>query len=416
MIKDITIIGGGAAGIQAAITAKEHKVLLIEREDRLGGILNQCIHNGFGLHLFNEELTGPEFVDRLVKALNKTKVEVKLDTSVIEINKVNGLFKVVIANPFGLEIITSKAVIITSGSYERTQGAILLPGKRLKGITTAGNAQRYLNYDGYLVGKDVFILGSGDIGLIMARRLSLEGAKVHGVAEIMPHPSGLTRNIVQCLHDYKIPLYLSHTVTDIKGNTSLEEITISKVDEAFNPIKGSEKTIKVDTLLLSVGLRPDIKLVEHLGLKTNKKTGSASVTQNYQSSVEGLFFAGNALHIHDLVDYVAEEAMIATKHMINYVENTIIKPYTIKPIIATKGINYTIPDSIDYMNLNEPFDLYFRTNQKAIKAKFIIKQKDKIIQTFIKTYIQPAQMNRIKLDHQQLIKNEAITLEMEVIK
>lgn len=414
-MKDLIIIGGGAAGIQATITAKDLDVLLIEREHRLGGILNQCIHNGFGLHLFKEELTGPEFTHKLVSELNKHAIEVLLDTSVIEINKVDHLFNITITNTQGLQVITSKAVMITSGSYERTQGAILLPGKRLKGITTAGNAQRYLNYDGYLVGKDIFILGSGDIGLIMARRLSLEGAKVHGVAEIMPHPNGLTRNIVQCLHDYDIPLYLSHTVTDVSGKTAVESITISEVDTQFNPIKGTEKTFYVDTLLLSVGLRPDIKMVEHLALQVNKKTSSASVTQNYQSSVEGLFFAGNALHIHDLVDYVAEEAMIATTHCIDYIQNKFNKPYVIKPIIAQKGIHYTIPDSIDYSNLTKNFELYFRTNQKATQAKFIIRQHNHIIKTFTKHYVQPAEMNKITIEYTKLIKDEPLTIEMEVV-
>ena len=231
MKKDILIIGGGAAGIMAAITAAdEANVLLVERDVRLGGILNICIHDGFGLYFFKEELTGPEFADRLLKKLEKQNIEILLETTVIKIKKTEKGFKAVLTNEDGLKEVDTKAIILTSGSYERTAGAIRLPGKRLKGITTAGTAQRYLNQDGYLVGKNIFILGSGDIGLIMARRMSLEGAKVHGVAEINSNPSGLERNIVQCLNDFNIPLFLSHTVTNVEGTNKVKRITISEVD------------------------------------------------------------------------------------------------------------------------------------------------------------------------------------------
>ncbi|NLN51083.1 MAG: NAD(P)/FAD-dependent oxidoreductase [Acholeplasmataceae bacterium] len=411
MKKDILIIGGGAAGIMAAITAAdEANVLLVERDVRLGGILNICIHDGFGLYFFKEELTGPEFADRLLKKLEKQNIEILLETTVIKIKKTEKGFKAVLTNEDGLKEVDTKAIILTSGSYERTAGAIRLPGKRLKGITTAGTAQRYLNQDGYLVGKNIFILGSGDIGLIMARRMSLEGAKVHGVAEINSNPSGLERNIVQCLNDFNIPLFLSHTVTNVEGTNKVKRITISEVDKNFKPISGTEKYFNVDCLLLSVGLIPETNLIKNLNYQINPVTNSASVNQNYETSIPGLFVAGNSLHIHDLVDYVVLEAQKAANCCLNYLKE-ICQVKNEKQIITQENLSYTIPDKIDFNNILEPIEIYFRTKIKVEKAKIIVKQNNKIIKTFQRRYLKPAEMNKIKL-----LKNDFISTDyLEII-
>jgi len=414
MKKDLVVIGGGAAGMMAAISASNVDVLLVERDNKLGGILNICVHNGFGLQYFKEELTGPEFASRLESELKETNVEVMLETSVIEIKKNGERFLVVITSKEGLKEVDAKAVILTSGSYERTVGGIALVGKRLNGIHTAGSAQRYLNSDGYLVGKDVFILGSGDIGLIMARRMTLEGAKVHGVAEIMPAPNGLTRNIVQCLDDFNIPLYLSHTVTNVVGDKNVEKVVISEVDINFNPIKGTEKEFNVDTLLLSVGLIPEINLLDDFKMALNK-TKSASVNQNYQTSIEGLFVAGNALHIHDLVDYVVLEAKKASQCALAFLREADKKEREERKIISGTNIGYTVPNLVDYNNLEDSFEVYFRTAKKAERAKIVIKQDDKVIKEVKKRYVQPAEMNKVILKAEELIKNREITILMEVL-
>lgn len=414
---DILIIGGGASGISAAIKAYDPslKVLIVERENTLGGILNQCIHNGFGVHMFKEELTGPEYARKLEKFLTEDVLVYK-ETSVTNITKTDtGFIVETTSEEHGMLDIEAKAVVISSGAYERTKGQIRLPGKRLKGIMTAGSAQRYLNVEGYLVGKKVFILGSGDIGLIMARRMSLEGAEVLGVAEIMPYSNGLNRNIAQCLEDFDIPLYLSHTVSKTYGTSKLEGLDISEVDDKMNIIEGTEKHFDVDTLLLSVGLIPEITITNQLPLEIDNLTRSAQVNQNYMSNIDGLFFAGNALHIHDLVDYVSKESEIAGERAKMYVLNA----YNIKRKEIKLGhndlIRYTVPQVIDFNNLKTDFDISFRSKQKAAFALFRLKQGDRVIKEKRSRHIVPAEMEKMTVEIKDLVSDEPLTLEMEVL-
>lgn len=415
---DIAVIGGGAAGLAAAIQASDSNlnILIIEREKELGGILNQCIHTGFGLEFFHEELTGPEYAFRFIESLKERNINVLLNTTVIDIVKNNDFLISISSIDDGYQMINAKSVIISSGCFERTRGAIMIPGERPKGIMPAGSAQRYLNIDGYLVGKDVFILGSGDIGLIMARRMTLEGAKVHGVAEIMPYSNGLNRNIAQCLEDFDIPLYLSHTVTDIKGKNVLEEITISEVDQSFNPIKGTEKTFKVDTLLLSIGLIPDIQLFESLTIETSKTTKSAIVNQHYQTNIEGLYVCGNALHVHDLVDWVTKESELVGQKARNYCLNDhkIVKDE--KHILLSEDIRYTVPQKIDFNQLNEPLEILFRVTRKMEKGTFNIIQDGKVILSKKRKHIAPAEMEKILLKPSDFISRNEITIELEESK
>jgi thioredoxin reductase len=412
---DIAVIGGGAAGLAAAIKASGSnlEILIIERDKELGGILNQCIHTGFGLEFFKEELTGPEYASRFIESLKEKNITILLNTTVIDIVK-NDDFSISMSSiENGFQKMNARSVILSSGCFERTRGALMIPGERPKGIMPAGSAQRYLNIDGYLIGKNIFILGSGDIGLIMARRMTLEGAKVHGVAEIMPYSNGLNRNIAQCLEDFDIPLYLSHTVTDIKGKDVLEEITISQVDEFFNPIMGSEKTFKVDTLLLSVGLIPDIQLFESLTIETSKITKSAIVNQHYETNIDGLYVCGNALHVHDLVDWVTKESELVGLKAKNYClsKDKAIKDE--KTILLGTYIRYTVPQKIDFNQLNEPFEILFRVNKKIEKGIFKIIQDGKVIQSQKRKYIAPAEMEKILLKPADFISSNQITIELE---
>lgn len=416
MIKtDLVIIGGGAAGLSAALAASDANldILIIEREKILGGILNQCIHNGFGLHMFKEELTGPEYAMRYINELKHKKIDVLLETTVIDITKPDDFILTVTSEKDGYQHVTTRSVIIASGCYERTRGAIQIPGERPKGIMPAGSAQRYLNMDGYLVGKNIFILGSGDIGLIMARRMTLEGANVLGVAEIMPYSNGLTRNIVQCLDDFDIPLFLSHTITDIKGKDVLEKITIQKVNERFEPIEGTEKEFAVDTLLLSIGLIPDVTLFDSLNMEKSDITKSAIVNQHLMSSVDGLFICGNALHVHDLVDWVSEEGEKAGKYAKAYILHDEKHPREHLQVHAGSKIRYVVPQLIDYSHLNEPVTLSFRTTKKMIAGTFKVLQKDQVIMTKKAKYIAPAEMENIILQPDDFISSDAITVILE---
>ena len=414
---DLCIIGGGAAGLSAALAAYDDQldIIIIERENQLGGILNQCIHNGFGLHVFKEELTGPEYAQKLIKLIYEKKINFLLDTTVLDIEKTND-FKITISNiKDGEYDIHSKSVILTTGCYERTRGHISIPGDRPKGIMTAGSAQRYLNMDGYLVGKSIFILGSGDIGLIMARRMTLEGAKVHGVAEIMPYSNGLTRNVVQCLNDFDIPLYLSHTVVDIKGQTQLEEITIQEIDEHKNFIHGTQKTFKVDTLLLSVGLIPDVKLFDHLSIDLDIHTKSAVVDQNLETSVTGLFVCGNALHVHDLVDDVTIESQKAGKFARTFIHQNQSEQKILKEILIDEHIQHIIPQVINFNNVVDPIELSFRTLKKYEKVNVTITQNNQLIKTKILTYVTPAEMQKVSIKASDLISKDPLYVNLEEV-
>lgn len=324
---DIVIIGGGPAGLAAALSARHQgieRLLILERDKELGGILNQCIHNGFGLHTFKEELTGPEYAWRYIEQVLEQKIPYWLNTMVVDIAQEDG-WKIVTAmsREKGMSMLRARAVILAMGCRERPRGALNVPGFRPAGISTAGTAQRLVNMEGYMPGKEIVILGSGDIGLIMARRMTLEGATVKVVAEIMPKSGGLTRNIVQCLEDYGIPLKLNHTVIDIKGKDHIEGVTLAQVDENKDPIPGTQEAYRCDTLLLSVGLIPENELTRGLGARMDEKTHGPVVDERLQTTVAGVFACGNVLHVHDLADHVSQEAAEAGKHAADYVKEAI---------------------------------------------------------------------------------------------
>ena len=364
---DLIIIGGGPAGLAAAISAKEQGVtnlLILERDQELGGILNQCIHNGFGLHTFKEELTGPEYAQRFIDRAAELEVPYKLQTMVLDISEDGGEKTVTAMNrKDGLLVLKTKAVILAMGCRERPRGALNIPGYRPAGIYTAGTAQRLVNMEGYMPGREVVILGSGDIGLIMARRMTLEGAKVKVVAELMPYSGGLKRNIVQCLEDFHIPLKLSHTVVDIQGKERVTGVTLAEVDENRKPIPGTEEFYSCDTLLLSCGLIPENELSAKMGIKLSRVTSGAVVNESLETSVEGVFACGNVLHVHDLVDYVSEEAKRAGSHAAEYIHNwkeEAIKETWELEVEPQNGIRYTVPQTIRPEHMEEKLTLRFR--------------------------------------------------------
>ena len=371
---DIIIIGGGPAGLAAAVAAKRagiQDILILERDGCLGGILNQCIHNGFGLHTFKEELTGPEYAARYVEMAEKEGIPYKLNTMVLNVSRDKKV--TVINREEGLTTIKAKAIILAMGCRERPRGALNLPGFRPAGIYSAGTAQRLMNMEGLSVGKEVVILGSGDIGLIMARRMTLEGAKVKGVAELMPYSGGLKRNIVQCLDDYGIPLKLSHTVVNIEGKERVTGITLAKVDESRKPIPGTEEYYSCDTLLLSVGLIPENELSKGAGIAMNPVTSGPNVNDRLETSAEGIFACGNVLHVHDLVDYVSEEAVLAGTGAASYVkENGGTDGFSLKEVKlkAENGVRYTVPQTLDTGKMKDRVTVRFRVAD-AYKDRYI---------------------------------------------
>ena len=410
--RDLVIIGGGAGGIAAANSAFNNGVkdiLLLEREDHLGGILYQCIHNGFGLQRYKEELTGPEYAQRHADELEKNGIEYKLNTQVLKISPSK---IVTFSNDVdGVVEVQAKAIIVATGSYERTPGAIKLPGDRLNSITTAGNVQKIINITGYMCGKKVVILGSGDIGLIMARRLTLEGAKVVCVAELMPYSGGLQRNIVQCLDDYNIPLLLSTTVTDVIGKTRVEKVVLSKVDERLRPIKGSEQEVECDLLVLSVGLLPQTSLLDNLSVSFMRNKG-AKVNEHLETEVEGIFTCGNALHIHDLVDYVSEEGDIAGRGAALYLQKQKEDNHEYINVINGKGVSYVVPNVIDINNL-DIVNIKFRVDKPYKDASLLIKNNDKVILKRKLLGALPSNMFNIPLKMENI--KDADTLEVEII-
>lgn len=396
--RDIVIIGAGPAGMAAAIAAYNagvRDVLLIEREKEAGGILNQCIHNGFGLHRFGSELTGPEYAGKYIDMLKETSVELKTGATVLSIeNKTVS----VVSEANGFEQIRAKAIILAMGCRERNRGPIFLPGDRGRGVFTAGAAQRYLNIDGYLVGRKVVILGSGDIGLIMARRMTLEGAKVLAVAEIMPYTNGLSRNIAQCLEDFGIPLYLSHTVTNVFGKNRLEGVVISKVDESMKPIPGTEMTFECDTLLLSVGLVPENELTRQAGIAIDPRTRGAMVGEDMQTDESGVFACGNVLHVHDLVDYVSAESERAGKSAAEFVISG-GKCAKKSPLAVQNGVNvsYTVPQKIAVENLEKSAEIFFRVKKKIAVGEIRVESNGEKIASYKREFLAPAEMQRITL-------------------
>ena len=402
---DIVIIGGGPAGLAAAASAKREgvdSILILERDTQLGGILNQCIHNGFGLHTFKEELTGPEYAQRFIDQVEELKIEYKLNTMVMDItpnkeitamNRTDGLFH-----------IQAKAIVLAMGCRERSRGALNIPGYRPAGIYSAGTAQRLVNIEGFMPGREVVILGSGDIGLIMARRMTLEGAKVKVVAELMPYSGGLKRNIVQCLDDFGIPLKLSHTVVDIKGKERLESITLAAVDDKGKPIPGTEEEYTCDTLLLSCGLIPENEISRSIGVDMEPVTSGPIVNESLETSVEGVFACGNVLHVHDLVDFVSKEAAAAGRNAAAYVKagGTLGEKSKEIPIKAVDGVRYTVPKKLHINRMADEQIVRFRVGAVYKNCYISAYLNDERIIHRKRQIMAPGEMEEIKLKKEQL--------------
>lgn len=409
---DLLVIGGGSAGMAAAIQAKKEgidDILIVERDENLGGILNQCIHNGFGLTEFKEELTGPEYLNRFVEQVKELGIPYMTNSMVIDMTREK---IVTISNKDkGVEIVKARAIVMATGCYERGAGAIQIPGDRCAGIITAGTAQKYLNIHGYLCGKRIVILGSGDIGLIMARRLTLEGAKVICVSELMPYSNGLNRNIAQCLNDYDIPLYLSRSVSKVIGKDRLEKVVLSAVDDKMQFIPGTEMEIECDTLILSVGLVPYISLLDYIDCPTSTTKG-AKVNEHMETMIEGIFSCGNCLHVHDVVDFVTDEGRLAGHGAAEYLKGELKRGEKI--IVTPKdGISYVVPQEINKDN-EEEVTFKFRVRKPVKDVNLIIESNGEQIAKIFKPVLIPSEMVMVKLGHDKLANmNKEVSLRLE---
>lgn len=403
---DVAVIGAGPAGLAAALEAKRkgaERVVVLERDFEAGGILNQCIHNGFGLHWFKEELTGPEYAERFIDELKQTDIELKLNTMVLEITKDRHI--TALNAQEGVMEIDAGAVVLAMGCRERPRGALGIPGTRPAGIFTAGTAQRYVNMEGCMVGKKVLILGSGDIGLIMARRMVLEGAQVMACVELMPYSAGLRRNIVQCLDDFDIPLYLSSTITEIKGKHRVQSAVISRVDKDRNPIPGTEKEIECDTVLLSVGLIPENELSQGAGVEMDMRTKGPVVYENMETSIPGVFACGNVAQVHDLVDFVTMESIRAGSAAAEYAKNGGQElPYF--ELYADKGLTYILPQRARMDQIDQFLEVFFRVNDVYQDISIVVKSGDGEIARFKRDFAVPGEMEKIRIPKKLLSGNE----------
>ena len=408
----LAIIGGGPAGLAAACAAYDaglRDILILERDRELGGILNQCIHNGFGLHHFKEELTGPEYAGRFIEMLRSTSVRVLSDTMVLDVTPEKHVCCVNTID--GYQEIAAQAVVLAMGCRERTRGAISIPGTRCSGIFTAGAAQRYVNIEGYMVGKRIVILGSGDIGLIMARRMTLEGAKVLACVELMPYSSGLNRNIVQCLHDFDIPLYLSHTITDIQGKGRLERVVVSEVGPDRRPIPGTEMVFDCDTLLLSVGLIPENELTRRAGIDMDRRTNGPRVFENMETSIPGVFACGNVVHVHDLVDFVTAEAEKAGRSAAEYVLHGAAADGRTFATACGACVTYTVPQQIRLAAMGDKTEVSFRVNRSFAKSRILVTDETgAVVARFARQHMAPGEMEHIALPRVLLEKAGGDTL------
>lgn len=411
--KQLVIIGGGPAGLAAAISAYDSgvkDVMIIEREHRLGGILLQCIHNGFGLHRFRESLSGPEYAGRYIEEVEKRKIECYTDTTVLDISDKKEITH--INRKDGIKTVKAKAVILAMGCRERSRGALNIAGTRPAGIYSAGTAQKYVNVKGYMPGKRIVILGSGDIGLIMARRMTLEGAKVLAVCEIMPYSSGLKRNIEQCLNDFDIPLYLNHTITEIRGKSRVEGVSVCKVDENKKPIFGTEMKFDCDTVLFSVGLIPENELSKKAGIELSPRTKGAVVDENRQTSVEGIFACGNVLHVHDLVDYVSEEGSLAGKSAAAYITGQ-SKPAKTTDVVCGENVGYCVPQKISAQA--EKVKIFFRVKDVIKDCRVVLSAGGEEIVSVKRQIVTPGEMESIILP-KAVFKKRLSEIELKVTK
>ncbi len=422
----VVIIGGGPAGLAAAVSAAEQgekEILILERDSELGGILNQCIHNGFGLHTFQEELTGPEYAARYIEKVRQMGIPCLTDTMVLDISPEK--IVTAVSPREGLFQIQAQAVILAMGCRERPRGALNLPGYRPAGIFTAGTAQRLVNVEGRMPGREVVILGSGDIGLIMARRMTLEGAKVKVVAELMPYSGGLKRNIVQCLEDYGIPLKLSHTVVNIHGKERLTGVTLAQVDGSGRPIPGTEEEYCCDTLLLSVGLIPENELSRGAGVELNPLTSGPVVDESFQTSTEGIFACGNVLHVHDLVDFVSEEAAGAGRHAVEYIRGKRGQDIcgkhgqgTALAIVPGAGVRYTVPSILHPERMEETVKLRFRVRDVYRNCYVTVRAGEKQLLRRKKQILTPGEMEQAVIQAEALaavLPQETITVSVEEV-